>query len=273
MDTFKKLWDFFTAASVAEKIQVGIDGWNQTIEGVLTLLRISPMSFKDGTAWTYVENIYSYVTLIAGSLMAVLILYNLCKTTLDIRQELHLNVLVKDFIIVAIAEGVLLNSMTLIGYIFQIAGALVGLLGISYTPLQAPVILESAKVEFFEGIVAIFVCLAFYILSFMLIYTVYFRFLKIYIILPLASLACATFAGGHEIARIGFTYFKSVLVYAFEVLVIYLAILFGNVLGSSASGIWPDSITWNMLEPVLYAGLVVGAAKGAENILRRTFGM
>lgn len=273
MEIFSKLVNFFTGATIAEKLQIGIDGWNKTVESVIGILSINPVSFKDGKAWASVLELHNYIIIIASSLLAVIILYRICKETLDLRRDLRLEEIAKVFIVFVIAEAMVVNSLKLTRYIFQIAVGLVGLIGNNYAPLTAPPTPEDADIGMLEGIVAIIICIAFFVLSFMLIYTVYFRFLKIFIIAPLASLAYATFAGGPELSRIGFSYLKTIAAYSFEVVLIILAINFGNILGSVSSAIWPDNMIWQMLEPLLHAGLVVGAARGAEMILRRTFGL
>lgn len=273
MEIITRLLQFFTGAPAGEQIQMGIDVWNACVESVFNLLVVSPVDFEGGVAWAYVERLYPYITIIAGSLLAVVMLYRMCKETMDIRQELRSDAWIKMFCIFIISEAVVINSMLITKALFQMAGGFISILQIGYEPLTASAILQDTELGLLEGLVALLVCLAFYILSFLMIYTVYFRFFKIFIIAPMSSIAYAFLAGGQEVSRVGFSYLKTLIVYTFEIIVIALAINVGNRLGSVGSTIYVDNIIWQMLCPLLNVGLIVGAAKGAEGILRRTFAL
>ena len=80
-------------------------------------------------------------------------------------------------------------------------------------------------------------------------------------------------AGGQELTRSGIAYFKTLVTYTFEIVLILLAINIGNRLGSVGSIVLEDNIVWQMLCPLLTVGLVVGAAMKAEDILRKTFAL
>lgn len=273
MEIITRLLQFFTGAPAGEQIQMGIDVWNAAVESVFDLLAISPTDFEGGAAWDYVEKIYPYIAIIAGSLLAVVMLYRMCKETMDIRQEMRADTMVKMLCLFIISEAVVLNAMTITKALFKVAGGFIEILQIGYQPLTASAVLQETELGLLEGLVALLVCLAFYILSFLMIYTVYFRFFKIYIIAPLSAIAYAMLAGGQEVSRVGFAYLKALIVYTFEIVIIALAINIGNRLGSVGSTIYVDNIIWQMLCPLLNVGLIVGAAKGAEGILRKTFAL
>ena len=273
MEIITRLLQFFTGAPAGEQIQGGIDIWNATVESVFELLGISPVDFEGGAAWDYVERMYPYIAIIAGSLLSVVMLYRMCKETMDIRAEMRSDAVIKMFCIFIISEAVVLNAMTITKALFRIAGGCISFLQVGYEPLTASVALQDTNLGLLEGLVALLVCLAFYILSFSMIYTVYFRFFKIFLIAPLSSVACAFLAGGQEVSRVGFAYLKALVTYTFEIVIIALAINIGNRLGSVGSSIYVDNIIWQMLCPLLNVGLIVGAAKGAEGILRRTFAL
>lgn len=272
MEIITRLLQFFTGAPASEQIQMGIDIWNATIESVFVLLGISPVDFEEGAAWAYIKQIYPYMEIISGSLLAVVMLYRLCKETMDVRQEMKTD-MIKIFCIFILSETVVLNAMTITKALFKIAGGCVSILQVGYEPLTASVVLQDTNLGMIEGIVALLVCLAFYILSFLMIYTVYFRFFKIFLIASFSSVAFAFLAGGQEVSRVGFSYLKTLAAYTFEIVIIALAINIGNRLGSVGSSIYVDNIIWQMLCPLLNVGLIVGAAKGAEGILRRTFAL
>lgn len=273
MEIITRLLQFFTGAPAGEQMQSGIDIWNAIIESVFVLLGISPVDFEGGVVWAYIEQIYSYMSIIAGSLLSVVMLYHMCKETIDIRQEMRPDTVIKMFCIFIISEAVVLNAMTIMKAMFRIAGGCITLLHVGYEPLTASVVLQDTNLGMIEGIVALLVCLAFYILSSLMTYTVYFRFFKIFLIASFSSVACAFLAGGQEVSRIGFSYLKTLAAYTFEIVIIALAINIGNRLGSMGSSIGVDNIIWQMLCPVLNVGLIVGASKGAEGILRKTFAL
>ena len=274
MEIITRLLQFFTGAPAAEQIQGGIDTWNAAVENVLSLLAISPVDFQEGAAWAYIDKIYPYMAIVAGSLLAVVMLYRMCKETMDIRQELGLNAIIKMFCTFILAEAIVLNSMSITKLLFRIAGGCITVLGgIGYEPLTASAVLSETSLGLLSGIVALLVGLAFYVMAFLLIYTVYFRFFKIYLIVPLSVIAYALLAGGQELTRSGIAYFKTLVTYTFEIVLILLAINIGNRLGSVGSIVLEDNIVWQMLCPLLTVGLVVGAAMKAEDILRKTFAL
>lgn len=273
MEIIKRLLDFFSGATAAVQLQAGIDAWNAAVENVMSLLAVNPTDFQEGAAWAYIKTIYPYIAIIGGSLLGVVLLYRMCHDTLDIRQEMRMDTLIKLFCTFIVAEAVVLNAMNITMLLFQIAGGCIGILDVGYAPLMASDILQDTNLGLLEGIVALLVCLAFYVMAFLLMYAVYFRFFKIYIVAPLSAVAFATFAGGQELSRVGFAYLKTLVVYSFEIVVIALAINIGNRLGSVGSEIFTDNIIWQMLCPLLTVGLVVGAAAQAENIVRKTFAL
>lgn len=274
MEIITRILQFFSGAPAGQQIQSGIDTWNAAIETVLDLLVISPVDFQEGVAWAYIDKIYPYMAIIAGSLLAVVMLYRMCKETMDIRQELGINALIKMFCTFIISEAVVLNSMYITKLLFRIAGGFVTVFGtVGYEPLTASAVLEETELGLLEGIVALLVCLAFYIMSFLIIYTVFFRFFKIYLIVPLSVIAYSLLAGGQELTRSGLAYLKTLVTYTFEIVLIVLAINIGNRLGSVGSLVLADNIVWQMLCPLFTVGLVVGAAMKAEDILRKTFAL
>ena len=273
MEIISRLLQFFTGAPAGEQIQSGIDMWNATIESVFVLLGVSPVDFEGGAAWDYVERAYPYMSIVAGSLLSVVMLYRMCRETMDIRQEMKPDSVIKMYCIFVISEAVVLNAIVIIKALFRIAGGCVTLLQVGYEPLTASIVLQDTNLGLLEGLVALLVCLAFYILSFLMIYVVYFRFFKIFLIASLSSVACAFLAGGQEVSRTGLSYLKTLAAYTFEIVIIALAIGIGSRLGSVGSRLYVDNIIWQMLYPLLSVGLTVGASKGAEGILRKTFAL
>ena len=77
-------------------------------------------------------------------------------------------------------------------------------------------------------IITAFLAIIIIICGFFIIYTVYFRFLKILIIVPLGAIACSTMAGNRMVSHTMATYCKYFLSCVFEAVTMALAIVVCN---------------------------------------------
>ena len=100
------------------------------------------------------------------------------------------------------------------------------------------------------------------------------RFINMYMLIPFASIALSTIAGGGEIARTGYAYIKTMLVYAFEIVLmaVVLAIAGSFLMGSSVmdSG---DNLQLVYVESIVKMVCISAALKGCDATFRRAFNM
>ena len=117
------------------------------------------------------------------------------------------------------------------------------------------------------------------ICGFFLIYTVYFRFLKIMVVVPLGSLAFSTMGGNRMVANTAVTYFKYFLSVVFEAVSMALAIILCNTVinaglpsftGSYAD--WAKTLIY-LCEMTFTIALTVGSVKGAQTLTSKALGI
>ena len=110
------------------------------------------------------------------------------------------------------------------------------------------------------------------ICGFFIIYTVYFRFLKILIIVPLGAIACSTMAGNRMVSHTMATYCKYFLSCVFEAVTMALAIVVCNAFinaglpaftGSYAD--WAQTLIY-LCEMTFTIAMTVGSVKGAQTL-------
>lgn len=110
-------------------------------------------------------------------------------------------------------------------------------------------------------------------------FLVYFRFLKILIIVPLGAIACSTMAGNRMVSHTMATYCKYFLSCVFEAVTMALAIVVCNAFinaglpaftGSYAD--WAQTLIY-LCEMTFTIAMTVGSVKGAQTLTSKAFGL
>jgi hypothetical protein len=117
------------------------------------------------------------------------------------------------------------------------------------------------------------------ICGFFIIYTVYFRFLKILIIVPLGAIAFSTMGGNRTVSSTVVTYCKYFLSVVFEAVIMALAIIICNAfvnagLPSFTGGYadWAQTLIY-LCEMTFTIAMTVGSVKGAQSLTSKAFGL
>ena len=148
------------------------------------------------------------------------------------------------------------------------------------TPIDADIIKglgfgESLVMLILTALLAIIIIIC----GFFIIYTVYFRFLKILIIVPLGAIACSTMAGNRMVSHTMATYCKYFLSCVFEAVTMALAIVVCNAFinaglpaftGSYAD--WAQTLIY-LCEMTFTIAMTVGGVKGAQTLTSKAFGL
>ena len=117
------------------------------------------------------------------------------------------------------------------------------------------------------------------ICGFFMIYTVYFRFLKLMIIVPIGSIAFSTMAGNRNVAHTASSYAKYFLSVVFEAVTMALAIVICNAFinaglpsftGNYAD--WAQTLIY-LCEMTFTIALTVGSVKGAQSLTSKALGL
>lgn len=117
------------------------------------------------------------------------------------------------------------------------------------------------------------------ICGFFLIYTVYFRFLKLLVIVPLGSIAFSTMSGNRVVAHTCATYCKYFLSVCFEAVTMALAIVVCNAfINAGLPSFAGDYADWTktliyLCEMTFTVALTVGSVKGAQSLTSKALGL
>ena len=222
--------------------------WNNQISLVFAMLGQSPVSFKGGGPWAVIEGI--------------------------------------EPVFVAVGSSLVANNVTIMKAFFTSIGNLVGLISAGTTTQLA---IDSTQADIIKGlgfgeslvmlILTALLAIIIIICGFFIIYTVYFRFLKILIIVPLGAIACSTMAGNRMVSHTMATYCKYFLSCVFEAVTMALAIVVCNAFinaglpaftGSYAD--WAQTLIY-LCEMTFTIAMTVGSVKGAQTLTSKAFGL
>ena len=260
--------------------------WNNQVSLVFALLGQSPTAFKGGGPWGIIEGIEPIFVAVGSSLVVLFFVIGFCSESVDVREEMRFEVVLRLLIRLAIAEWMVTNSITIMKAILSTVGNLVGLLSaetvaeLKISSAQADVIKDLGFGEsLIMLILAALLSIIVIICGFFLIYTVYFRFLKLLVIAPLGALAYSTVGGNRMVTQTAVTYTKYLISTAFEAVTMALAIIVCNAFinaglpsftGNYAA--WAQTLIY-LCEMTFTIALTVGSVKGAQSLTSKALGL
>ena len=260
--------------------------WNNQISLVFAMLGQSPVSFKGGGPWAVIEGIEPIFVAVGSSLVVLFFVIGFCSESIDVKDEMRFESILRMLIRLGLAEWFVANNVTIMKAFFTSIGNLVGLISAGTTTQLA---IDSAQADvikelgFGESLVMLILtallAIIIIICGFFIIYTVYFRFLKILIIVPLGAIACSTMAGNRMVSHTMSTYCKYFLSCVFEAVTMALAIVVCNAFinaglpsftGSYAD--WAQTLIY-LCEMTFTIAMTVGSVKGAQTLTSKAFGL
>lgn len=260
--------------------------WNNQISLVFELLGQSPTTFKGGGPWGIIAGIEPVFVAVGSSLVVLFFVIGFCSESIDIREEMRFEVILRILIRLGLAEYMVTNNVTIMKAFFTSVGNLVGLLTegdrttLKIAEEQADIIKnlgfgESLIMLILAALLSIIVIIC----GFFLLYTVYFRFLKLMVIVPIGSIAFATMSGNRMVAHTAVTYAKYFLSVTFEAVTMALAIIVCNAfINAGLPEFTGDYADWAktliyLCEMTFSIALTVGSVKGAQSLTSKVLGL
>lgn len=260
--------------------------WNNQVGLVFSMLGQSPVNFKGGGPWQIVESIEPIFVGVGSSLVVLFFVIGFCSESVDVREEMRFEVILRMLIRLGISEWLVANNVTIMKAFFSTIGNLVNALSAGqYTTLS----IDSAQADVIKGLgfgeslimllLAALLSVIVIICGFFMIYTVYFRFLKLMIIVPIGSIAFSTLAGNRNVAHTASAYAKYFLSVVFEAVTMALAIILCN--GFISAGLpaftgnytdWAKTLIY-LCEMTFTIALTVGSVKGAQTLTSKALGL
>ena len=260
--------------------------WNNQISLVFDLLGQSPTAFKDGGPWDVIAGIEPIFVAVGSSLVVLFFVIGFCSESVDVREEMRFEVILRMFMRLGLAEWLVANNVSIMKAFFTSVGNLVGLLSQGKT-MKLEIAKEQADIirdlGFGESllmlILAALLSVIVIICGFFLIYTVYFRFLKLLIIVPLGSVAFSTMGGNRMVSHTAVTYSKYFLSVTFEAVTMALAVIVSNAfINAGLPEFTGDYSDWAktliyLCEMTFTVALTVGSVKGAQSLTSKALGL
>lgn len=260
--------------------------WNNQIALVFSMLGESPVNFKGGGPWAIIEGIEPIFVGVGSSLVVLFFVIGFCSESVDVKEEMRFEAILRMLIRLALAEWFVANYVTIMKAFFTTIGNLVNALSAGTTvqltidSTQADVIKnlgfgESLVMLILAALLAIIVIIC----GFFVIYTVYFRFLKLLIIVPIGAIAFSTMGGNRTVSHTAVTYCKYFLSVVLEAVTMALAIIVCNAFinaglptftGSYAD--WAKTLIY-LCEMTFTIAMTVGSVKGAQSLTSKALGL
>ena len=279
--------DIFSLGGVIlDLLKTVVAFWNDKIALVFELLGQSPTEFKGGGPWRVISDIEPVFVGVGSSLVVLFFVIGFCSESIDVKEEIRFETVLRMLMRLGIAEWLVANNVTIMKAFFQSVGALVGLITNSgTTKLKIP----QEQQDIIEGlgfgesllmmILAVIIVLVIIFCGFMIVYTVYFRFLKILVIVPFGAIAFSTTSGNRMVSHTAVTYAKHFLAVLLEAVTMALAIIVCNAfLNAGLPTFTSDYADWTkalmyMCELTFSVAMTVGSVKGAQSLTSKMLGL
>lgn len=274
--------------SIIYWLENGLNSWNGNLEKILSLLTMSTSEFNNGLYWT-MWDIYMAFRPTGTALLITFFFAGLVKTTGSVVELKRPEVLIKNFVRLAVAEyflnhawGLMVKAMNLAISLIQTAFQASGMAGLSGDSIPDAVTAAVQDLGFFASIpvwvVAMLGSLAFTVLGFLLVLTVYGRFFKIYIYSAIAPLPMSTFAAPEPFSTTGKAFVRSYLAVLLEGVAIVLACVIFSVVATTVSEAAADAnamtVVWTYVAGNCFNMLIlVVTVKGSDRLIRDMLGL
>ncbi|WP_418731526.1 hypothetical protein [Dysosmobacter sp.] len=274
---------------IVDNLNSALGTWNDKLTEIWTLISTSPEDFKSGGVWTVIQNINGGLQAIGYGLLVLFFAAGVVKTCGSFTELKKPEMAFKCFVRFVLAQAAISHGMELMMALFNIAQGMVstimsssGLTAMTATTLPSEMISTIESVGFLESIplwaITLLGSLFIWVLSLVMILTVYSRFFKLYMATAIAPIPMASFAGQPS-SSIGVAFLKSYAAICLEGCVIVLACVIFSAFASSPpaiadSTLAPATIVWNYIGELIFNMLVlVGAIKMSDRLIRELMGL
>ncbi len=273
---------------VVQNLENSLGVWNEKLAEIWTIITQSPQTFKDGAIWSVITDIHGALQAIGYALLVLFFVIGVMKTCGSIAEVKKPEHAIKLFIRFALAKGVVTYGMELmLAFLSIIQGVIstimtsAGFGNSATTVLPTEIVTAVEECTFFESIplwaVTLIGGLFIWVLSFIMILSVYGRFFKLYMYTAIAPIPLSTFAG-EPTQSVGKSFLKSYAGVCLEGAIIVLACIIFSIFASTPPEVDTTmaaaSMVWKYIGEVVFNMLIlVGAVKMADRIVREMMGL
>ena len=274
---------------IVDNLNSALGTWNGKLAEIWQLLSTTPEEFKGGGVWTVMQDINGALQAIGCALLVLFFVMGIVKTCGSFTELKKPEMVFKCFIRFVLAQAAVTHGMELMTALFKVAQGMIstimtasGLSALTDTTLPAEMVTIIEDVGFLESIplwaITLLGSLFIWVLSLIMILTVYSRFFKLYLATAIAPIPMASFAGQPS-SSIGVAFLKSYAAICLEGCIIVLACVIFSAFASTPPAIADDTlaaatIVWNYVGEVIFNMLVlVGCIKMSDRLIRELMGL
>ena len=273
---------------IIENLENALNTWNSKMAEIFQLLTQSPETFKGGGIWNVIVNIHGAVQAVGLGLLVLFFVVGVIKTCGSFTELKRPEVAIKVFVRFAIAKAAVTYGLELMMALFSIVQGLIarimtaaGFAGAGDTVLPQSIKDAINNTGFFDSIplwaVTLLGGLFITVLSFIMIMSVYGRFLKLYMYTAIAPVPLSSFAGEPS-SSMGKSFIKSYAAVCLEGAIVVLACIIFSLFASAPPVVDPSASAvtqvWAYVGELIFNMLVlVGAVRMADRLTREMLGL
>lgn len=273
---------------IVQNLENALNTWNAKLSEIWSLITQSPETFKGGSIWNVVVSINGALQAIGYALLVLFFVIGVMKTCGSFAEVKKPEHALKLFVRFAIAKGLITYGMELMLALLSIIQGVISTIMQSAgfgapqaTVLPQEIVTAVENCGFFESIplwaITLIGGLFIWVLSFIMILSVYGRFFKLYMYTAIAPIPLSSFAGEPS-QNIGRSFLKSYAAVCLEGAIIVLACIIFSVFASSPPVVdataAPAAMVWSYVGELIFNMLIlVGSVKMADRIVREMMGL
>ena len=252
---------------IVDNLNSALGTWNGKLAEIWTLLSTGPEEFKGGGVWSVIVGINDGLKAIGYALLVIFFVMGVVKTCGSFTELRKPEQVLKCFVRFALAQAAVSHGMELMTALFTVGQGMVttimdasGLTALSASGLPDEMVTIIEDVSFLDSIplwaVTLLGSLFIWVLSLVMILTVYSRFFKLFMATAIAPIPLASFAGQPS-SSIGIAFLKTYAAICMEGCVIVLACVIFSAFASAPPALSDPSlaaatIVWNYVGEILF---------------------
>ena len=273
---------------IVQNLERALRVWNDKLSEIWTLITQSPQEFKGGAIWRIIEGVHGSLQAVGYALLVLFFVVGVMKTCGSFAELKKPEHALKLFVRFVLAKAVITHGMELMLAFLRIVQGVIGTIMNSAgfgaaveTVLPQELVAAVEGCGFLESVplwaVTLIGGLFIWVLSFLMILTVYGRFFKLYMFTAIAPVPLAAFAG-EPTQSVGKSFLKSYAAVCLEGAVIVLACIIFSVFAGSPPAVdaaaAPVTMVWSYVGELVFNMLIlVGSIKMADRIIREMMGL
>ena len=274
---------------IVDNLNLALAMWNGRLAEIWQLLSCSPEDFRGGSVWTVMVGINDALKATGYALLVLFFVMGVVKTCGSFVEMRKPEQVFKCFIRFVLAQAAITWGLDIMLALFNIAqGAAGTIMTASGLTAATPMALPEELVDIIEDVgfiesiplwaITLLGSLFIWVLSLVMILTVYSRFFKLYMATAIAPLPLASFAGQPS-SSVGVAFLKSYAAICLEGCVIVLACVIFSGFAASPPALADASnaaatIVWSYVGELIFNMLVlVGAVKMSDRLIRELMGI